>query len=414
MLKAIINAFRYSLLKDSNLTWYLKINMFICVALNVGLLAMRWKVVLHNVDQIKNHAYNPNYGILFLSNHSSNMDGNLIYIGLIRFGYFLSIWAHDFVFKLPYIGWGISSIDHVKVPNVPARRDPRHRRLAHKAIIRTADGLRQGKNFLLFPSGGSKKTPHEVIRGKSAVRSILRQIPDVNIVLVRHRGMWGSRFSWAAKQNPKWKSHAARLSALLWDWAKILTFNLLIFIPRRRFEVEFQPAPESFPRHGTRKEINAWLESYFNEGLPEEGEPVISVSDYFWKEKYLQYECLVKEYHYDKANVPESIKEEVKQIVARSCGLQAEQVQEDWHLTQDACLDSLEQTALLMEVEKRFGLSPIIPGHVSTVGHLMALVAGIPVEAKMKEILIKVVKQSKMSHSGVSKEQHEDLNELAA
>lgn len=388
--------------------------MFLCVSLNIILLTMRWKVVIRNIDKIKNNSFNPNYGFLFISNHSSNMDGNLIYLGLTEFDYFLSIWAHDFVFRLPYIGWAISSIDHVKVPNVPAKRDPRHRRKVHKALLRTADGLKRGKHFLLFPSGGSKKTPHEIIRGKSAVRSILRQIPDVNVVLVRHQGMWGSRFSWVAKQNPKWKTHAARFYALIWDWAKILALNLFIFIPRRRFELELEPAPESFPRNGTRKEINAWLESYFNEGIPSEGEPVISVSDYFWKEKHLQYECLVKEYSYDKGNVPDNVREEVKQLVARSCGMAPEDVKEDWHLVHDVCLDSLELTALLMEVEERFGLSPIIPGHISTVGHLMAHVSQIPIEAKMREIPIKVVKQSKKSHAKISQKVNEDLDKLAA
>ncbi|MCE5317892.1 MAG: 1-acyl-sn-glycerol-3-phosphate acyltransferase [Parachlamydia sp.] len=368
--------------------------------------------MLNNSDTFKNHSYNPSYGILFISNHSSNMDGNLIYWGLTQFGYFISVWAHDFVFRLPYIGWAISSIDHVKVPNVPAKRDPRHRRRVHKALHRTADGLRQGKHFLLFPSGSSKKTPHEVIRGKSAVRAILRQIPGVNIVLVRHRGMWGSRFSWVTKQNPKWKSHASRLYALLWDWVKILTLNLVIFMPRRRFEMELVPAPESFPRNGSRKEINAWLEAYFNEGIPEEGEPVISVSEYFWKEKYLQYECLVKEYSYDTSKVPDIIQEEIRQIVARRSGILPEQVKEEWHLAQDVCLDSLELIALLIEIEKRFGLSPIIPGHISTVGHLMALASQIPVEAKMREIPIKVVRQSKAG--SVAKGYEEIAEDLAA
>lgn len=384
----------YHVSNDKHCTKYThKLNRFVCIIINRFLLSIRWKVIPVKAEEFKNHSYNPDYGILFISNHTSNMDGNLIYWALIHMGYYITIWAHDFVFKLPYIGWAISSIRHVKVPNIPSRRNPRDRKAAHKAIVRTVDGLKQGDHFLFFPSGSSKKLPREHIGGKSGVHQILTQIPDVNIVLIRHKGMWGSRFSWAAKRNPNWKSEKSRWHSILWDYLKMFGGNLILFTPRREFKIELTPAPPDFPRHGTRKEINRWLENYFNEGIPEDGEPVNAVNDYFWKEDFIDYQCTVKEYLFDSSQVELPIKSKVVDIIASKAGILASDVKENFDLNNDVGLDSLEIIEVLEELETLFDLPTIIPGHVTTVGHLMAIAAKIPVEVKLKEIPLKVEKQ---------------------
>lgn len=86
---------------------------------------------------------------------------------------------------MPYLRWAARHVQVVKVPNIIERRSEKHSSKLHKLITRTADGLKKGQNYLIFPAGVVKKTPVEKIDGKSAVPLILQQCPDVNIVLVR-------------------------------------------------------------------------------------------------------------------------------------------------------------------------------------------------------------------------------------
>ena len=51
---------------------------------------------------------------------------------------------------------------------------------------------------VLYPSGRVYRQYLEDVGANSAVETILRELPDVRVVLVRTRGLWGSSFSWAA------------------------------------------------------------------------------------------------------------------------------------------------------------------------------------------------------------------------
>jgi long-chain-fatty-acid--[acyl-carrier-protein] ligase len=62
--------------------------------------------------------------------------------------------------------------------------------------------LSEGGNVLLYPSGRTSYTAREEIGGASAVETIIRACPDARIVLVRIKGLWGSRFSRSAGTRP--------------------------------------------------------------------------------------------------------------------------------------------------------------------------------------------------------------------
>ena len=57
-----------------------------------------------------------------------------------------------------------------------------------------SDGLKDKENFLIYPAGKTKHQAREVISA-SGVHKIIQSVPDVNVVLIRTTGLWGSRFS---------------------------------------------------------------------------------------------------------------------------------------------------------------------------------------------------------------------------
>lgn len=325
--------------------------------------------------------------ILFLANHSSHLDGTILSIVLLSQKIPLSVWALDMTFKLPYLRWAARHKDIlkvVKVPNIPERRSEKHLTNLHKLVTRTADGLKRGQNFLIFPSGKVKKTPLEVIEGKSAVPLIIRQCPDVNIVLVRINGMWGSRFSCATKFEHRWATHSIKGFTMLWQSLKMILLNGIFFIPKRKVTVDLAPAPPDFPRHGSRLEIDRYLENYFNSIWGSRGEPLHKVPDYFWKSAYIEHEYMTKEYHFDISAVPKSLRNSVIKIVADKADMDCKDIDFNMHLGRELGLDSLDLVEILATLEREFHIKQMVPEDLTTVGHLIAIAAKVPIVCEVK------------------------------
>jgi long-chain-fatty-acid--[acyl-carrier-protein] ligase len=349
---------------------------------------LRYKVNVKGARFLDHVKVNKNTGILFLANHSSHLDATIITIELLKLRIPLSIWALDLTFKLPYLRWAARhsrTVKVVKVPNINERRSRKYTSKLHKLISRTGDGLRQKKNFLIFPSGRCKLTPIEKIDGKSAVPQIIRQCPDVNIVLVRITGMWGSRFSYATKRESRWSTETIRWYDLLWQSVKMIFFNAIFFIPKRQVTVEFLPVGDDFPRFGSRLEIARYLERYYNEAWGPEGEPLLRVPDYFWKGQYTAHEYVTKHYQFDISLVPKPLRNSVVKLIADKADLDCREVDFDMYLGRDLGFDSLDVVEILTELERDYGIRKFVPENVTTVGHLIAIAAGVPVVCEVKK-----------------------------
>jgi long-chain-fatty-acid--[acyl-carrier-protein] ligase len=359
------------------------------------LLPLRYKIEVEGRDKIK-YSLQPGKGTLFLSNHTSNVDPPLVLYYPTLAGLNIIIWAVDYVFKLPYLRYASRHIDKVRIVKVPDTGE--HRSLndaakIHKLVSRTVEGLNSGVNFLIFPAGHSKRSPYEELGGNSAVHRILQLYPDVNIVFIRHVGLWGSRFSRAGKRNRNWITESKRWNSILWSIFLMFAFNLIFFIPKRRI-IEFVPAPPDFPRRGTRQEINRYLENFYNSAWGPEGEPLYRVPDYFWKPKYTENAYHIVDYRFDLNAVPDIIKNNVIDIIAKKAHTAPQDITPKMELGRNLGLDSLEITDLLIELELKYQLPKNVTSQVISVGQMMALAAKIPIHVETKKgVFRRVIQQ---------------------
>ena len=346
------------------------------------ILPLRYKITVVGLENLDSQKLSPDAGMLFLSNHPSHLDASLIGTALIKEGHLVSIWTMDFVFKNPYtrlVARNSDSTKLLKVPNVHENRSPKNLVKVRRLIRRTVEGLQEGENVLFFPAGYQKFTSHEEVNGKSAVQRILKQYPQANIVLVRITGMWGSRFSKAVSKFERSDLREGQWVRFIWKIAKIFLLNGIFFIPKRRLTIEFLPVGPDFPRHGTRREINQYIEDFFNKGFSNRGEPLQRVPDYFWKAQYPSHEYHLKGYNYDLTKVPQAIVQDIISHVAQKAQMKPENVKFNMLLDRDLCLDSLEMTELFIDLEKKYPMPKLMPKNVSSVGHLIALASGQPI-----------------------------------
>ncbi|MEI8365559.1 MAG: 1-acyl-sn-glycerol-3-phosphate acyltransferase [Parachlamydiaceae bacterium] len=351
------------------------------------LLPLRYQIEVKGQECLDPKRGGVNRSVLFLSNHSSHIDASILGTVILREGLSLSIWALDLTFKLPYLRWAArrkESIQVVKVPNIPAKRSEKHTSHLHKLVTRTADGLRKGKNFLIFPSGVVKKTPMELIHGKSAVTLIVQQCPNVPIILVRITGLWGSRFSYATPLEARWGTQSVQPLRMVWKSLKMLLLNAVFFIPKRKVLVEFIPVGPDFPRFGTRVEVNRYLENTFNASWGPMGESLYVVPDYFWRSSYLTHEYQTKEYVFNLNLVPKALRNAVVTLIADKANLDCSEVNFNMSLGRDLGLDSLDLVEILSELETQYDIGELVPENLTTVGHLIAIVAKIPIACVIK------------------------------
>ena len=241
-----------------------------------------------------------------------------------------------------------------------ADADPR---AVRKVIDQCVQALEAGDNIMLYPAGHLLRENLENLGGNSAVNTILTKIPDLQVVLIKTRGIWGSSFSWATGERP------SVTKALKKGILGLITSGLF-FAPRRKVTLEFVE-PENLPRTGDRQLVNQYLEKFFNE------DPPLNV--------YVPYSILEKgstrvlpqpsrggiEGNPDA--VPDSIKTQVKSFVQELTGI--DKFDNDTKLGTDLGLDSLAGLEVVTWLNKEFGFSTDVESLV-TVGDIMLAACG--------------------------------------
>jgi long-chain-fatty-acid--[acyl-carrier-protein] ligase len=213
------------------------------------LLALRYRVRVSGDDRLRDLA-GP---VLVLPNHPAMIDPflalstlwpwlrcrPLIYTGRVR----------DPVLKPLARLFDAVGVPDLERAGAGARAD------VEAAVDAVVDGLRRGRAQAVWPSGNLSRDGSEHVGGAGAADDALRAVPTATVVLVRTRGLWGSRFSHAAGP--------PRIAPALARGALTLLANLVFLTPRRPVSVAvevFGPGDRPQPWRGL---INPWLERWY-------------------------------------------------------------------------------------------------------------------------------------------------------
>lgn len=270
-------------------------------------------------------------------------------------------------FRSPVLAPFAWLLQAIKVPDI-SEASAEARQRAQGAVDAVIAALKNGENAILWPSGHLMREGVEHIGGTRAVADILAAVPNVTVVLVRTRGLWGSMYSWAqtSKKPP--------LMKLLLRGGMHLATNLVYFSPRRPITHTLVPFPTSARPEPTREAINPWLEEWYNADQKPE------------TPTYVPYHFLSPETEYDWPPPPtgpdhdlSKIKPATKTAIAEMLSdrlnrpLAPEEITADTTFIQLG-LDSLDAMEMTLDVEQRFGFT----GNTMplTVGQLWALAEG--------------------------------------
>ncbi|MDO8304014.1 MAG: 1-acyl-sn-glycerol-3-phosphate acyltransferase [Sedimentisphaerales bacterium] len=314
------------------------------------LISLRYRVRLVGMDKIAAKGKN---GIVFFPNHPALIDPVILYAYLHpEFGIH-GIGDRDQV-ERPVIRWfakrlGVRPIGSMATDGSAARSG------IERVLDESIAGLKNGENLILWPAGQIYRSGLENLRGNSSVERILRQHPDARVVLVRTRGLWGSRFGWASGNAPQ---VGKILSRGVWQ----LLAGGIFFAPRREVTIEFYepdimsewqppkvdganyrpPAGRSLPPD--RNTLNRFLEAYYNENAPQ----AKYVPSTLWERGGTRTmpEPALPKLAGDETAVPAATRQMVLEYLTKLSGV-ANPKDSD-HLARDLGLDSLARTDVLL------------------------------------------------------------------
>src|SRR5262245_40163300 len=203
----------------------LRLLRFLMWAFARSVLALRYRVRVHGLDKAR-AVKGP---LLILPNHPAFIDPVILLTWLWR-----PLRPRPLLFEGNFSGplaALIPLMDAIRVPDLD-QTSAEARARTEQAIEGLKDALRQGQNVLVWPSGILQRTGVERLGAARTVSDVLKAVPEAEVVLVRTRGLFGSRFSYGYTGK-----RPALLKRLLQGAGHLLA-NLLFFAPRRTVDID--------------------------------------------------------------------------------------------------------------------------------------------------------------------------------
>ncbi|MBU6221802.1 MAG: AMP-binding protein [Planctomycetes bacterium] len=253
-----------------------------------------------------------------------------------------------------------------EVPDLSAQsRDAAAR--TRDLIDAVAARLQAGESFLIYPSGRLQRGDREVVGSARVVHELVTRCPNVNVVLIRTRGVWGSMFSCARRGTLPNLGRAA-VAAVGW----CLT-SLVFFMPRRPVHLHAEVMPRDRLPLGSREEFNAFLESWYEADGGQR--PLFVRYNALFGPSSGHYEASASGAGVDPATISPKTIRLVNELLAAHLKreLAPDELQADTRF--DAIgLDSLDRMELALTIEQQFGFRSDTV--VDTLGGLWALADG--------------------------------------
>jgi long-chain-fatty-acid--[acyl-carrier-protein] ligase len=301
------------------------------------ILSLRYRVQLKGLDTIHS---NDSRGILFIPNHPALVDPPLVFSSLYsRFKLRPLVDENQVHTSLSRL-----LMKKIRCVTIPDMTEGSHGRDGViSAMNEVVSGLQQGDQILFYPSGRIYRSRLESLRGNSGVATIIREVPDVRVVLVRSTGLWGSSFSRASGTKPS-------LGRDIWKKVWAIVSAGIFFGPKRKVTIELCEATD-LPRNGDRQALNSYLEDFYNKKAPGN-----SSVPYFWwqgsRPKQLSEPVTVVNPG-DSNTISEAIHEQVFEKITELSG--NTHFTENHTLASDVGMDSLVVAELGVWIEQEFG-----------------------------------------------------------
>jgi long-chain-fatty-acid--[acyl-carrier-protein] ligase len=338
-------------------------------------LSLRYKIEVRGLDRCNSEHLKNDRGILFLPNHPAVLDP-LFLILLLWPRFQLRPVVVEYIYRTPWLRFWMKVVRALPIPNFETSVNQIKIRKAQRAVVEIAEQLKRKENFLLYPSGKVKLGGQEIIGGASAAHEVIQEYPDVNIVLIRTTGFWGSRFSRALTgRSPDLKDN------ILIGIKKTLK-SLIFFLPRRRILVELETQPPDFPRLTERLDLNRYIEQWYNryeddDGAIRDKEPIKLVSYSCWyKDLPSVFQFKQRSNNSTGATISPKMRAKIYAEICKIIEKPGLEIRPEMNLATDLGMDSLQIAELISFVGQNDQIEDLHPEDFETVQDVLEIAQG--------------------------------------
>ena len=324
-------------------------------------LSLRYSITVRGLEQI-----DTTRGVLVLPNHPAEIDPIIVSTYL---------WdtlrprpvVIESMYNLPFLKPLMKRIDAIPMADMNYEAGPYKRRRIQRTVEDIIEILKDGENVLMYPSGRLSITGEESLGGNSGLATILKSHPQVNIALIRIRGLYGSIFSKAFTGNVTPDVVSTSKQGL-----RILAENLFFFAPRRKVEVEILFNPSDLPRYADALTLNRYLENFYNDPEPESAS-LVPHSRWTGRCPSLP-EKPAEQSTQDE--IPADIQTRVLKHIAHAASVPVDSISSKTRLGDDLGLDSLTIAELLLWVDREFEVHDVEMSEIVSVESVLKAAAG--------------------------------------
>lgn len=346
---------------------------------------IRYRICCKNLDSlIKN--YSDQKSILFLPNHPAEIDSVILMSRL---------WPHfkpkplvvEHFFYQKNLSPFMKLVDAIPIPNFENSANSWKIKKGEIAVNQVIQELKEGNNFLIYPTGHLKRNGRDILGGSSIVHRLLQEVPETKVVLIRISGLWGSSFSKAltGKVPHFWDGVFTQIKTIL--------KNGIFFVPKRQIDIEFLPSPENFPYNKSKIELNDYMENWFNQYVDEQGnrvdrEPLRLVSFSRWKTELpeVEYQEQFELKQKGVLHISEEERLKVYEQISELSNIPVADIKENMDLSKDLGLDSLDAATLYAFLDQSYKINLVDLSALKTVYDVLELIAAdAPVHEPIQE-----------------------------
>ncbi len=335
------------------------------------LLRLRYRVKLIGLDRIPQNKL----GTLFLPNHPAEMDPIILGSRLWKSHRLRPVVLETF-YHMPLASRIMKIMRAFPMPDMTTGTGVYKKRRIDETLEGVSKALDAGDSILMYPSGKLMRSNLELLGAASGVQRTLESTGEVQVVLVRTRGLWGSSFSTAQTDG---RTPDLKQAFLHGFW--VLLKNFIFFAPRREVEIEFSLPERPLKAEMSPLEINQQLEAFYNK----HGEEELNLVSYsFWRQDLPEIQVREAEESGDLSDIPEKQKEEIIQSFRKAFDL-GEDLSPGDRLADDLGMDSLSIAELLIWLDEEFEVSDVEVTEVQSLSDVILLASGVNKQVSAEE-----------------------------
>jgi len=333
------------------------------MAVGRWLLSLRYRVEVEG----KEHLEGDNKGVLILPNHPGEIDP-VILTCYLEGAYRPRPVVIENFYHMSGVNALMRMVGAFSMPDMEKGSGEWKQRKIQTLMEEVALSLEKGSNVLMYPSGRLMRSGTEKLGAASGAHLLMNRVKDLKVLMVRTRGLWGSRFSTAP-----YGGNTPDLFGAAKEGAKALLRCGLFFLPRRKVTLSLKPL--SIPDANLAvMELNAQLEGFFN-ALGEE--PALVVPDRRGEEAHVLEANVGRSSSRDLSSLSSERLAELKTSLANYLEIESTDLAPEKSLAEDLGMDSIAKAEVLAWLDEEHEMGDVDLQELQTVGDVLAFAGGL-------------------------------------